>query len=592
MAGGGADMTFRTATWAEVCAAVGDHARRVSRARLFLVGAIVLLVAGALADVTVPILLGRIVDAVAAGEGAGLALVGAGLAAAALAGAGLSAAGFFLVARVSERVIATLRERMLGTALTLPADRVEEPGSGDVVSRATDDVAELSAAVSAAGPALVNSTFSLVVTSFALVGLDWQFVAVVASAGPLYAWGAHRYLRVAPRRYAAERAAVADRARTVIETAEGRETIRAFGWEDAMRERAEAASWEVVERGYAARRTMMTLQLWITFVQLVMLGAGLVVGFVSVGRGDLSIGTATAAMFLLIRVRGPLLGLMRVLDTAQAGYASLARIVGVLGEAPREQAAASPSRAVGEVRVENATMSYGSGWAVRGIDMHLRPGETVALVGASGAGKSTVAALVAGMRTPDHGRVTVDGVAASQLADAHSLTLISQETHVFAGTLRENLALGAANARATDARAADADMRAALERVGAGQWVSRLTDGLDTVVGEGGFHLDAVRAQQVALARALLLDPAVVILDEATAEAGTAGADSLDDAARELVAGRTTLLVAHRLDQARMADRVLVMGGGRIIEEGTHQQLVDSGGQYATMWSAWQKGRS
>lgn len=135
-------------------------------------------------------------------------------------------------------------------------------------------------------------------------------------------------------------------------------------------------------------------------------------------------------------------------------------------------------------------------------------------------------------------------------------------------------------------------MRAALERVGAGQWVSRLTDGLDTVVGEGGFHLDAVRAQQVALARALLLDPAVVILDEATAEAGTAGADSLDDAARELVAGRTTLLVAHRLDQARMADRVLVMGGGRIIEEGTHQQLVDSGGQYATMWSAWQKGRS
>lgn len=572
-------MRFPTANARQVRETVWATMRETPNTGWQLGAAFALLTLGSLADVSVPLLLGRIVDAVVSDTGANLVVLGVALAAAAIAGAALSAGGFYLASRVTERAIARLREDMVSTALELPAHRVEEPGAGDVVSRATDDVAALSAAVSTAAPAVANSTFSFAATALALVGMDWRFLAVIACAGPIYLWGARNYLRVAPRRYAREREAMADRAQQVLEATQGRETIRALGWEPRIGARIHDASWSVVVSGFAARRTMMTLQVWVTVVQFVMLVVGLIVGFVAVGHSALTLGAATSAILMLIRVRGPMMGLMRVLDTLQSGYASLARIIGIMIDPPAAKPHVEPPVPHGEVVMDHVGFSYGDTWAIRDLNVRVSAGEKVAIVGPSGAGKTTVATLAAGMRTPDSGKVTVDGASVSALADAdrrHLLALISQEVHVFSGTVRDNLRLG-------DEDASDENMREALRAVG---WEG--DPDLDARVGE---ELDPIAAQQLALARILLLDPAVVIMDEATAEAGTAGASALDEAAARVASGRSALIVAHRLDQARVADRIYVMRDGKVVEEGTHEELVDYGGQYASLWTAWKKGR-
>jgi ABC-type multidrug transport system fused ATPase/permease subunit len=174
--------------------------------------------------------------------------------------------------------------------------------------------------------------------------------------------------------------------------------------------------------------------------------------------------------------------------------------------------------------------------------------------------------------------------ALSDAERAARLALVSQEVHVFSGTLRDDLTLAAPDA-------GDGQLREALAAVGADGWLATLPDGLDTEVGSRGVIPDPVVAQQLALARVLLRDPKVVVLDEATAEAGSAGAQALEDAARRLTVGRTALTVAHRLDQARQADEILVMADGRIVERGTHDDLVASGGRYAELWAVWSQGR-
>lgn len=581
-------MRFPTADFAQVRVVAGRHLGVLPGARRTLLAALALLIAGSAATVSIPLALGGIVDGVLAANEAMVlrkALLAAG---AAVAGAGLSAAGFFVLSRLTEKVIAGLREEMVGTALGLPVHQVEEAGAGDLVSRSTDDVAELSAAVTETIPVLTTSIFSISATAVAIVALQWQFLLVVAVAVPIYFFAARRYLQVAPARYAGERAAMAERARRLLESIRGRATVRAFGWEDRMRDQVRAASQDVVDRGYHARRTMMALQVWISVVELCMLVAGLLVGYVSVKAGTLTIGAVTGALLMLIRLRGPMMGLMRVLDTIQSGYASLSRIVGVVINPPQPTPPSGAPARAGHVLARDIGFSYGKGtdWAVRDVTIDMPPGTTVALVGASGAGKSTVAALIAGLRVPDEGTVTVDGVEVWRLSDSERvarLAMVSQEVYVFSGTLRDDLRLAKPSAT-------DEELLAALERVGA-DWFDTFVDGLDTVVGAQGQILDPVQAQQLALARILLLDPKAIVMDEATAEAGSSGAGNLEAAALEVTRGRTALIVAHRLDQARLADQILVMESGRVAERGSHDELLHSHGRYEELWQAWQKGR-
>lgn len=579
-------MRFPTATWPQVRKVVAQQLSAIPHARRRALIAVVFLIAGAAANVTIPILLGKIVDAVT--TGASIALLGVLLIGVAAASAALSAAGFYVLSQLTERVIASLREDMVSTALGLPTHRVEDAGTGDLVSRSTDDVAELSAAVTETVPVLAKSIFAIASTAVALLTVDWQYLVVTLAVTPLYFLAGRYYLRRAPDRYAAERAAMADRARRLLEAIHGRDTVRAFRMEDTMHDRIGAASTRVVEEGYNARRTMMVLQAHLTGIELVLLGSGLAVSFWVVQANALTVGAVTAAMLLLIRLRGPLMGLMRVLDTVQSGYASLARIVGVVIDPPEPVPDSGAPRGDGSVDMRDISFRYDdNSWAVEGLNLAITPGETVALVGASGAGKSTVAALLAGLRVPDQGTVLVDGVEVALLSDAERiqrLALVSQEVHVFSGSLREDLALAAL-------QATDADMVRALSQVQA-DWFFELEAGLDTIVGAQGMPLDPVAAQQLALARIVLLDPRIIILDEATAEAGSVGAESLEDAAASVMEGRTALVVAHRLDQASRADAIVVMDNGRVVEQGSHAELLNYGGRYKQLWTAWQKGRT
>lgn len=578
-------MRFPTASWPQVRKEVGRQLSDVPAARCQAAAALALLTAGAGSNVAIPILLGKIVDAVIT-QGT-IVPIGISLVLVAAVSALFSAAGFYVLSRQSERVISALREDMVSTALRLPTHRVEEAGTGDLVSRSTDDVAELSAAVTETVPVLAKSAFAIATTGVALVSLNWQYLLVVGAVAPLYVFAARQYLQRAPQRYTDERAAMAERARRLLEAIRGRKTVRAFGMEDQMHVGIERASAQVVDKGYAARRTMMVLQLWMTVIELVMLVCGLLISFWVVQAGALTVGSVTAAMLLLIRLRGPLMGLMRVIDTVQSGYASLSRIVGVVMDPPRAVPDLGAPAPGGVAELKEVSFSYDDGgWAVQDVNLKLPAGHTVALVGASGAGKTTVAALLAGLRVPAAGTVLVDGVEVSALSDSERvarLAMISQEVHVFSGTLREDLSLAAP-------QASDAQMEDALQRVGA-QWYARLEEGLDAVIGARGIHLAPVAAQQLALARILLLDPKIVIMDEATAEAGSVGAEALEEAATEVTRRRTALIVAHRLDQAARADSIAVMDNGRVVEQGSHHELLDYGGRYKQLWTAWQKGR-
>ncbi|WP_374929420.1 ABC transporter ATP-binding protein [Kytococcus sedentarius] len=580
-------MRFPVATLGQVRREVAQLVDRMPRARATLLLAVVLLGLGAYAAVLVPQVMGRIVDLVAGDSQLALWQLGLWLVTAAVAGAALSACGFYLLAQVFERFIATLRQDMVGTALGLPTHRVEDAGSGDLVSRSTDDVAELSTAVTETVPTLSTSVFTVAATVVALTTVDWRFLTVPLLVGPLYVVAARQYLRRAPGRYAQERGAMAERARRVLEAIRGRATVRAFSMEDQVRSGIGAASWSVVVTAVRARTTMLLLNVWVLVAEFLMLAITLYVGYRLVEADEVTVGAVTGAVLMIIRLRGPLNQFMRVLDVVQSGYASLARIVGVVVDPPVAVPDSGVAAPQGRVELRGVGFSYGGGWAVRDVDLTIRPRETVALVGASGAGKTTVAALLAGLRVPDVGEVLVDGFPVAELSDAERiarLASVSQEVHVFSGTLRQDLTLARPGAT-------DEELLRALDRVRARTWFERLPLGLDTVVGARGLTVDPVAAQQLALARVLLLDPAIVIMDEATAEAGSAGAEALEEAAEEVSRGRSALVVAHRLDQASRADRIVVMDAGRVVEEGTHDQLLARGGFYARMWAAWSHGR-
>ena len=337
-------LRFPLATAGQVRREVARQLGTVPHARRWFLLAVVLLAVGSYATVLVPQLMGQIVDLVT-GNGAAKPMwqIGGELIVLSVAGAAMSAAGFYLVARLSERVIANLRQDMVGTALGLPTHQVEDAGTGDLVSRSTDDVAELSAAVTETLPTLSTSLFSILATVIALLALDWYFVLIPVVVAPVYYVAARMYLARAPQRYAAERAAMAERARRVLEAIRGRATVRAFSMEDRMHTEIENASWSVVRKGITARTTMLVLNTWMLGIEFLMLTMALAVGYYLVSTDVLTVGAVTGAVLMIIRLRGPMNTLMRVLDVIQSGYASLARIVGVVSDPPVRCPTAAPT---------------------------------------------------------------------------------------------------------------------------------------------------------------------------------------------------------------------------------------------------------
>ncbi len=549
----------------------------------------VLLAATAIGLLTAP-LLGRVVDLVATHRlAADLITPIAGLVLVAIAQAMATAIGVSMVARLGETMLATLRERFVERALNLPLDQVERAGSGDLTARVTNDVSVVAEGVRQALPELGRSVLTVVLTLGALAVLDWRFLLAALVAVPIQLHTVRWYVPNAKPLYASQREAVGAQQQQLLDTIGGAKTVRAFRLGDAHLERVRERSDHAVGLSLRGIRLVTRFYARLNLAEFVGLSAVLAIGFLLVSANAVTVGVATAAALYFHSLFGPITTALALVDDAQAAAASLARLVGV-ADLPAVTEPTTPARPLdASVKTADVGYSYVDGHPVlRGVDLAAAPGERVALVGASGAGKTTLAKLIAGIHRPGTGSVTLGGVGLDELGPAgvrSAVALISQEVHVFAGSLAEDL-------RLAHPSASDADLKAALDKVGALTWADALPEGLATVVGEGGHQLTVTQAQQLALARLVLADPPVAILDEATAEAGSAGSRVLEASAAAALEGRTALVVAHRLTQAAASDRIVVLDNGSVVETGTHDELVSAGGRYATLWAAWSGHRS
>ncbi|GAA3241310.1 ABC transporter ATP-binding protein [Pseudonocardia petroleophila] len=544
--------------------------------RLLIAGTVLTLVAAAVAILAVPALLGAIVDAVIGGGATGsVDLFALGILAALVARALLSAGGTVLVARLGELVLAGLRERVVHRALRVRIADVERAGSGDLLQRVSGDISVISEGVRLAIPLLVIAALDVGLTLVGLALLDWRLALAGLVPLPIWILVTRWYVRVSGPLYAAERAAEGRRTQSLLAGVGGAATVRAHRLRVPLLTRIAGDSAAAVTASLRAMRAQSKFGFVLNGAELTGVLSLLVVGFWLVRADAVTVGAATAAVLYFLRLFDPIGELLYLLDEAQSAGAALARLVGVT-DMPVPPAPASPRRPRdGSVRLTGVRHSYDGGPEVlHGIDLEIAPGERVAVVGPSGAGKTTLGAVLAGAQVPQAGTVEIGGVPLDALEHPRRhVAVVTQEVHVFAGTVADNLRLARPGAT-------DAELVAVLGTVGAAL-------DLDEVVGDGGTELGATVAQQLALARLVLADPAVAVLDEATAEAGSAGARVLEVAADAALAGRTAVVIAHRLTQAAAADRVVVLDKGRIVETGPHAELVAAGGPYAALWKAW-----
>lgn len=568
--------------------AAGHLWRLVARRPVLLAITFVAFLAAAAVGLVAPYVLGRLVDQlIEGGPDTGDALTTAFLliAGAAVVGGLLAVASAELLARAVEPALATLRQEVLGRSLSLDAERVEASGHGDLLSRVGDDARVVARTVSQFVPIVLASLTTIVLTAGGLFTLDWRLGLAGLVTLPFYVAGVRWYLPRSAPYYARERVATGERAQALVSALRGLPTLRSFRTEERAAAEVDARSHDVL------RISLDVFHLYGRFggrtnrTECIGLIAILGVGWLVVDSGTASVGEVTTAALYFHRLFNPIGVLLFLFNDLQVTAASLTRLVGVAAlPAPSYDAPAGP--ATGSLVLAGVRHEYQLGRPVLAdVDLVVEPGQRVALVGASGAGKTTLAAVAAGVIRPSGGSVRLgaaDLTTLEPLALRQRVGLVSQEVHVFAGTLRENLLLAAVDA------VPDPQLLDALGAVSAAGWATALPDGLDTVVGEDGHTLTPAQAQQLALARVLLVDPAVVVLDEATAEAGSLGARELDTAADAVTRGRAALVVAHRLSQAQRSDLVLVLDHGAVVEAGSHDALVAAGGRYAALWAAWE----
>ena len=492
----------------------------------------------------------------------------------------------FLVNWLGERVVADVRKTVFAHVLSLDAAFFETTRTGEVISRLTTDTTLLQTVVGSTLAVsvrnlllIIGGVVMMLITSLKLTLLVLVGVPLVVVPVWLLGSRVRRLSRISQDR-------VADVASRVDEALYGIRTVQAFRHEPVDRrkygEQVEAAFVAATSRARVSG-TLATMVMWLTFAAV---GLVLWLGGQDVLAGRMTGGELSAFVFFAVLVAGSVGALSEVAGELMRAAGATERLLALLATTPSveppETPVALPEPAAGRVAFEGVSFSYPSRpdqAVLRQFDLCIEPGETVALVGPSGAGKSTLMQLLLRFYDPQQGQVRLDGVDL-RLADPgeirRRLAVVPQDPVIFGASVRENIAYGLAGV-------SDADIRAVTAAAHASEFVDRLPEGLDTYLGERGVRLSGGQRQRIAIARALLRDPAVLLLDEATSALDAQSESVVQLALDELMKGRTTLVIAHRLATVRKADRIVVMDEGRIVASGRHEELVAAGGLYASL---------
>jgi ATP-binding cassette, subfamily C, bacterial len=486
------------------------------------------------------------------------------LLAATLVAAVLGYVGMYLGTVVGQRAVHQLRVGSLRDAAHLPLNVVEQVGPGQLVSRTTGDTRVVGTMFEVL-PWVAVQFVSIVLTVIALVLLSpWLALTSLVSVPVVIAisrWFLPRSRTV----YAAEREELAGIADVVYEHAAGAPTARAYGVTERSRVRLAAATgrfYTVAMHGTRLRNVFNPVMMASEYLATVCV---IVVGNRLLGNGDIGLGAVTAAALYQVRLAEPLNFIVESLDELQRSTAALARIVGLRRTAQSTTVDGSPVTLPDcTIQCADLRFSYRTGAEVlRGVTLTIEPGERVALVGASGAGKSTLAKVLSGVHDASSGTVTIGGRPVEDFSPLHLrrvIALVTQEAHVFGPTVADDLRLARPDA-------SDDALWAALCAVGADTWVHAFPNGLDEAIGLGGRRLDPAEAQQLALARLVVADPQVVVLDEATASLDLRSARTVEASLQAALAGRTVIAVTHRLGEAEGFDRVITIGSGVVTSD-------------------------
>jgi ABC-type multidrug transport system fused ATPase/permease subunit len=506
----------------------------------------------------------------------------------------------YLVGWVGTRALQDLRERVFTHLQTMSIGFFTKRSPGVLISRMTNDIEALNQLVTDGVVTMFSSVLTLVGVVVILLVLDVKLALVTFITFPLIAIASIVFRIVSHGAYKATRERIAAITGYLQETLSGVRVVRSFGQEP----RHTAAMTELNEANREANmRTVFLNASYFPGVELlaaVGTAAILLYGGTQTIEGAIQIGTIVAFVGYLTVFFEPIQQLSQLYTTYQQGMAALDKIFDLLDTAPDmidATDAIDPGELRGEIEMKGVSFAYADDalgseqrgervdWAMAGIDLHVPPGQTLALVGSTGAGKSTFAKLVARFYDPQRGKVLVDGHdlrGVRQQALRRQLGIVPQEGFLFSGSVRENIAFGRPEATLEEIEDAAA-------AVGATEFIAALPEGIETEVGERGVQLSAGQRQLVAFARALLAEPRILILDEATSNVDVRTEKTIEKGLERLLAGRTAIVIAHRLSTIRRAGKIVVLEGGRIAEAGTHDELIDAGGPYSKLYGAWRE---